>query len=219
MLEIFREAGWVAYPLGVCSIIALGVTLERLYSLAQFKSLEEKAFRALKASMGGGNAFPNAEGIEGAPVSQVVETIRELRGHDDETLRYAAEISLAEQRQRLRRYLNFLATIGSTAPFIGLFGTVLGVMGAFKGMSVQSGGEAMAQGISEALSATALGLAVAVPSVIAYNLFLVRVQNMMLEIQSHVAFLIPMLNRSTTPTMTAQREDITMRMPAQGVRN
>ena len=72
------------------------------------------------------------------------------------------------QRLRLRKYLGTLATIGSTAPFIGLFGTVLGVMAAFQAMS-KSGlsGETMAAGISEALSATALGLLVAIPAVMA----------------------------------------------------
>jgi biopolymer transport protein ExbB len=98
------------------------------------------------------------------------------------------------QRLRLRRYLGTLATIGSIAPFIGLFGTVLGVIAAFQGMSHAGlSNEAMAGGISEALSATALGLLVAIPSVIAYNFLVGRVQAMLLPIQGHVALLTPLV--------------------------
>ena len=92
-----------------------------------------------------------------------------------------------------------LATIGSTTPFVGLFGTVLGVMQAFQGMS-KSGlnGDAMASGIAEALSATAFGLLVAVPSIVVYNYLVGRVQMMLLQIQAHVALLGPLYLRART---------------------
>ncbi len=82
-----------------------------------------------------------------------------LRGASRESLLNASEVAIAQQRLRLRRYLSTLATIGSTAPFIGLFGTVLGVLGAFKQMG-QAGqgameGSAVAGQIGTALSATA----------------------------------------------------------------
>ena len=98
-------------------------------------------------------------------------------GRQPASVQQAAEIALSMQRLRLRRYLGTLAAIGSTAPFIGLFGTVIGIMQAFYGMSQRGlSGELMAGGISEAPSATALGLIVAVPSVMAYNYFVGRVQ-------------------------------------------
>jgi biopolymer transport protein TolQ len=124
----------------------------------------------------------------------VVGALAGLRGQEPEAIREAAEIALALQRLRFRRYLGTLATIGSNAPFIGLFGTVLGVMTAFQAMS-KSGmtSENMAAGISEALSATALGLLVAIPSVVAYNYFLGRVNALMLHLQGHVARLTPLI--------------------------
>jgi biopolymer transport protein ExbB/TolQ len=120
-----------------------------------------------------------------------------LKGATKEGIFEATDIALSLQRLRLRRFLGTLATIGSTAPFIGLFGTVLGVMAAFQAMS-KSGlsGETMAAGISEALSATAVGLLVAIPSVMAYNFYLGRVQSLMLIIQGHVARLIPQIEQS-----------------------
>ena len=120
-----------------------------------------------------------------------------MRGTSQDALFQAGDIALASQRLRLRQYLGTLATIGATAPFIGLFGTVLGIMRAFDAMS-QAGlsGERMSAGISESLSATALGLLVAVPSVIAYNYFTGRVQGLLLHVQGHVAQLAPLLNQT-----------------------
>ncbi len=82
-----------------------------------------------------------------------------------------------QETQRLEKYLTFLATTGSTAPFIGLFGTVWGIMDAFHGIG-QTGSASLAvvaPGISEALVATAIGLAAAIPAVMGYNHFLNKV--------------------------------------------
>ena len=82
-----------------------------------------------------------------------------------------------QETQRLEKYLTFLATTGSTAPFIGLFGTVWGIMGAFHGIGTTGSASlaVVAPGISEALIATAIGLAAAIPAVMAYNHFLNKV--------------------------------------------
>ena len=195
MLELFRNAGFVAWPLGICSILALGVILERLYTLARLKQLDDRAFLVLQMALekNDPSAMRDPQ-IAAAPVTRIMESLSEMRGASEGAIQYAAQIALSVQKLRLRRYLGTLATIGSTAPFVGLFGTVIGIMIAFEGMS-QSGlsGERMAQGISEALSATALGLLVAIPSVIAYNYFGGRVLAMMLHIEAHVARLAPLL--------------------------
>lgn len=83
----------------------------------------------------------------------------------------ALETALAAERLRLERGLGFLATVGSNAPFVGLLGTVIGVIAAFHDLSRSTGGgpERVMAGISEALVATAVGLFVAVPAVVAYN--------------------------------------------------
>jgi biopolymer transport protein ExbB len=195
MLELFLRAGWVAWPLGFCSVLALGVILERLFTLARLKQLEERAFMILQIALERrDDEMLRDPQVAGAPVTHVMASLSELRGAHPDSIQRAAEVALALQRLRLRRYLGTLATIGSTAPYLGLFGTVLGVMAAFAGMS-RSGlsGETMAAGISEALSATALGLLVAIPSVVAYNYFTGRVQAMLLQIQGHVSRLAPLL--------------------------
>jgi biopolymer transport protein ExbB len=208
MLELFLDAGWVSYPLGLCSILALGILLERAYALARLRQLEDRAFAELNLALQAGPAEdgegippPSDPRLASAPVYRVLDALQPLLHRaGEETLLQAGDIALSLQRLRLRRYLSTLATIGSMAPFIGLFGTVLGVMTAFEGMS-KSGlsNETMAAGISEALSATALGLLVAIPSVVAYNYFVGRVQAFVLHIHGHVARLVPLLRQAPAP--------------------
>src|SRR5688500_7765446 len=136
MLELFLKAGWVAWPLGFCSVLALGIILERFYTLARLRQLEDQAFHMLQRDLERGDDRELRDPVvAAAPVTQVVGSLTELRGAGPEAIQQAAEIAISLQRLRLRRYLGTLATIGATAPFIGLFGTVLGVMVAFQGMS------------------------------------------------------------------------------------
>jgi biopolymer transport protein TolQ len=89
----------------------------------------------------------------------------------------------------LERALTFLATTASTAPFVGLFGTVWGIMDAFRGLShTQSSSiQAVAPGIAEALIATAIGLAAAIPSVMAYNYFSRQIRVLSAEMENFSA--------------------------------
>lgn len=211
MLELFQHAGIVAWPLGLCSVLALGIILERAYSLARITKLEAEACNALQTKGG------DDERLAAAPVARVIAACSAARGGSEESALQVVDIAVAQQRLRLRRYLGTLATIGSTSPFIGLFGTVLGVMAAFQGMS-KSGlsGETMAAGISEALSATALGLLVAIPSVMAYNYYVGRVQTLMLQIQADVARLRPLRSAAPAAPSDNHRAESTVVAAAKG---
>ena len=83
------------------------------------------------------------------------------------------EVSTEQQIQSIEKYFTFLATVGSTAPFIGLFGTVWGIMNSFQSIAISRNTSLaiVAPGIAEALFATALGLLAAIPAVVAYNKF------------------------------------------------
>jgi biopolymer transport protein TolQ len=96
------------------------------------------------------------------------------------TVRTVLENQVLKESQNLEQGQTFLATVSSAAPFIGLFGTVWGIMNAFMGLSQASNStlQAVAPGISEALIATAIGLAAAIPASIAYNFFSVSVKKM-----------------------------------------
>ena len=194
--ELFDKAGWVAIPLGICSILALGVFFERLYTYWSLRAAEDTAYQALFTALANGDTGRIADpALASAPVTHIMNTLQALRGVSPESMQQAADIAYGVQRLRLRRYLSTLATIGNIAPYIGLFGTVLGVQAAFQTLSSGgAGADQMSHGISEALSATALGLLVAIPSVVAYNFLLGELQKHLLQIQGHVAHLLPLLH-------------------------
>jgi len=206
MLELLQKAGLVAYPLAIFSVLALAIILERLVMLARLGKSEETAFSGLIQQLAGkGELKLDDPALAGAPVTVIIKTVAAMRGASEESKQTAAEIAVSIQRLRLRKYLGLLATIGTVSPFVGLFGTVLGVLYSFQSMQSQGmGGEKMAAGIGEALSATAIGLGVAIPSVMAYNFFTGRVQAMVLTIHAHVAQIIPLLEANSKPARVRQ---------------
>jgi len=96
------------------------------------------------------------------------------------------DVTISREMEQLDRRLLFLATVGSTAPFIGLFGTVWGIMNAFLGLSATTSSsiQAVAPGIAEALIATAVGLAAAIPAVVMYNRFARQVRVLTAEMET-----------------------------------
>lgn len=99
----------------------------------------------------------------------------------DEIFKYIEQ----SEKPRYEKYLGFLATVGSNGPYIGLFGTVLGIMKAFNDMGASSaGGSAVMSGISSALIATAAGLMVAIPAVLAFNFYSKQVKGIFLGLDS-----------------------------------
>ena len=118
--------------------------------------------------------------------------VGDLSGEEVESSKRALQRAEAIKVAEFKRGLSGLATIGSTAPFVGLFGTVFGIINAFQGMrSAESAGiSAVAGGIAEALLTTAFGLLVAVPAVWLFNYFTSRVDNFVVEMNNSSAELI-----------------------------
>jgi biopolymer transport protein TolQ len=106
-----------------------------------------------------------------------------------ENIERAMRRAMRLQTTRLERALIFLATTASTAPFVGLFGTVWGIMDAFRGLAVTktSSIQAVAPGIAEALIATAVGLSAAIPAVMAYNYFSRQIRVLAADMENFVA--------------------------------
>jgi biopolymer transport protein TolQ len=112
--------------------------------------------------------------------NQSVETGKIVAAGGLDGIRRALDAAFSREMEQLSRHLSFLATVGSTSPFIGLFGTVWGIVTAFQGiaMSQNTSLTAVAPGIAEALVATAFGLVAAIPAVIAYNKFTADLKRM-----------------------------------------
>jgi biopolymer transport protein ExbB len=126
-----------------------------------------------------------------------------------EAVEQALLSALTRERPRYERFLSFLGTLGSNAPFVGLFGTVLGIIKSFHDLgAVAIRGSAVQQtvmtGISEALVATAVGLAVAIPAVVGFNVFTRALRNLTSRTQSLGYALLGTL-RSGTSGMAASR--------------
>jgi biopolymer transport protein TolQ len=120
-----------------------------------------------------------------------------LSGSQIETLHLLLDSEASDERDRLARFLPWLATIGSVSPLIGLLGTVLGVIEAFLGIATKGSGNlsAVAPGVGEALTATAAALAVAIPATFGYNIFASRVNRFDGKMESFGTALIALLVR------------------------
>ncbi|HEY4485316.1 MAG TPA: MotA/TolQ/ExbB proton channel family protein [Nitrospiria bacterium] len=124
----------------------------------------------------------------------------------ERTLKRAIEDRIAE----MEAYLSFLATTGNVSPFIGLFGTVLGIIGAFQGISRQGTASitAVAPGVSEALLATAAGLLAAIPAVVAYNYFVSRVRVIASDMETFSADFLSLVEERITRSTPSNRAGI-----------
>ncbi|OPY70497.1 MAG: Biopolymer transport protein ExbB [Syntrophorhabdaceae bacterium PtaU1.Bin034] len=107
------------------------------------------------------------------------------------------KVAVSEETERLERRLSFLATTANTAPFIGLFGTVWGIMDSFReiGLRGTTSLAVVAPGISEALITTALGLATAIPAVLAYNYLINRLKSVSTKMEHASARIVNLINR------------------------
>ncbi|HMK56492.1 MAG TPA: protein TolQ [Dissulfurispiraceae bacterium] len=130
--------------------------------------------------------FSASKRFELSPIARLFKSVYGEKTHTDkQELRRVLRRYSALESARLERYLHFLATTGSTTPFIGLFGTVWGIMNAFTGIGTAGSASlaVVAPGIAEALVTTAMGLAAAIPAVIAYNYYLSRINRMIINME------------------------------------
>lgn len=180
--QLIRQGAISTYPLLVCSVIMLGVVIERLWALRGAVSSTASLTRELVPLLARGDLSGAGEAIRrhgpcparrvfhdvlaAAPVSAIPELER------------VADERQFEEIEGAGAYLWILGTIGSSAPFIGLFGTVMGIIRAFHSMAIAGTGGfgVVAAGISEALIATALGLAIGIVALVFYNYLQNRVE-------------------------------------------
>ena len=144
--------------------------------------------------------------VVAAGVSEFVGTSGDA-GTRVEMVSRALDRSRVQTLTEMKRGLGGLATIGSTAPFIGLFGTVVGIINAFRGISASGSGgvAAVSGGIAEALIATALGIFVAIPAVVAFNHFTGSLERFQVEMNSASSELVDFLYKATRQTAHASR--------------
>ncbi|MCB9554872.1 MAG: MotA/TolQ/ExbB proton channel family protein [Deltaproteobacteria bacterium] len=204
LITVFGEAGIVGkgvlIVLALMSIYSLSLAVERALRYRRAGQLSRQYVAKLEQSLATDNladAVAESKNFPQSPLAQVVgaaaETyltgVREIgEGRSGVDLVEALDRTLERVRDRqlsrLKRGLSSLATVGSTAPFVGLFGTVVGIIKAFTSMSASGSGglAAVSADIAEALVATGLGLFVAIPAVALYNMLNNRVEEFVVDI-------------------------------------
>ncbi len=166
-------AGWVLWLLVLLSVGVIAISLERAWYLSKQASPAGPLTSAVNAFLQGGDRASFVEQLdklEGAEV-RILRAGIEVSALGTEAAEKAMSGTATAERLKAERGLAFLATVGSNAPFLGLFGTVLGIIQAFQDLAIATdeASAAVMAGISEALVATSVGLIVAIPAVVLYN--------------------------------------------------
>ncbi|MGE3497444.1 MAG: MotA/TolQ/ExbB proton channel family protein [Candidatus Binatia bacterium] len=193
VLHMIHQGALATYPLIAFSIVTVSIIFERLWALRSVATDTLKLAGGLAPILERGQmseALQTARTHVATPAGRIFTDV--LSRHANDTLDYLADLTEEkrfEEVEALKGPLWVLGTVGASAPFIGLFGTVIGIIKAFHNMArMGSGGfSVVAAGISEALVATGLGLAVAIIAVIFYNYFQTRIERIeaALTIASH----------------------------------
>ncbi len=197
LFGIICKGGVAMLFLTLCSILILAIIIERLWNFRKIDIDIEEVLYKIQNSLLRDNvmeAINLCEMIQG-PVTFIFKEGLLKYDRSKEEIIEVLDRARAEQSMELKRYIWILGTIGSIAPFIGLFGTVLGIIRAFHniGLTGSGGIDVVAGGISEALIATAGGLVVAIFAVITYNWFIVKVNGIAEEFKIYSARLVEIL--------------------------
>jgi biopolymer transport protein ExbB len=194
-LGILKSGSAAMWIIAACSVVALAVAVERAIALWGFsgkaRTLADAVTRALyRGDLEDARAQCERSGSPAAEVFLAALVTASPRPGPrppttPERVAAAVERERAQANLKLRRNLWVLGTVGAVAPFIGLFGTVVGIMHAFRQMALagQGGFAVVAAGISEALVTTAGGIAVAIEAVVIYNFFNVHVGKLALQLR------------------------------------
>ena len=194
-------AGWVLWLLVALSIACVAVSVERWIYLSKSATDTKKLAEAVNSFLTLGNTtdfnthLAKLDGME----ARILHAGMEVAEHGPIAAEKAMNGTATAEKLLLERGLFILATVGSNAPFIGLFGTVLGIMQAFHDLSKDIAGasDAVMAGISEALVATAVGLLVAIPAVVLYNLFARQVKARLARSESVAQLVLARLEGDT----------------------
>jgi len=200
MFEIVTAGGIVMVPIILCSILAVAITLERLWTLREQRvvptELTDKVWQWVE-----NRALSDKQVLalqQHSPLGSVLAAGLANRHRDRSVMVQAIEDAGRHVAHDLERYLNTLGTIAAASPLLGLLGTVTGMIRTFKAITVAGIGNptAMAGGIAEALITTAAGLLVAIPALFAYRYLRGRVDTLVIQMEKESIKLVQAIDRT-----------------------
>lgn len=185
---------WIMWLLLLLSVFSVAIILEKFWVLSQKRGNLERLKQKIFFLLAERNHAAIEEALRNDRSSLANVMFKTLQNIKDGgvDLENSLAIALSEEKVILESRIAILGTLGSNAPFVGLFGTVLGIIHSFRSLAVNiSGGPAVVMaGISEALVATALGLLVAIPAVAAYNYFVRYIKKIMVGSENFTRLLV-----------------------------
>jgi biopolymer transport protein ExbB len=200
VIELIFQGGILMFPIMLTSVIALAITIERFITLRR-ASVDAREFMDTMRTVLRQNRIQEAIEIcdeNKSPVARIVKAGLLKSNRPKEDIREAIEDAAHLEVPRLERYMSALATCATVAPLLGLLGTVQGMMKALariQELQGQVNPSDLAEGILNALITTAAGLTVAIPTLVVYNYFVSRVDNLVLEMEVSSSELVDLLTK------------------------
>lgn len=171
--------GWpILSVLLLCSVVSIAVILERFMYFRKRDVDVRSFFGKIEKVLSSGKEASSHCGSLGEPMASVTRSALSASSSHRDALGLAVDRAIRMQVADMERFVPLLGTVAGAAPFIGLLGTVLGIIRAFRSIAMSGGGgpQVVAGGIAEALVATAVGLIVAIPALVAYNFYSTRIR-------------------------------------------
>ena len=199
MVEIVKAGGWVMAPIILCAIIAMGIMLERFWTLQQKRVLPEdltsKVWSWVKKGALDQRQIQTLH--QGSPLGQILAAGLINRDLDRFAMKDSIEDTGRHVVHELERYLETLGTIAAVSPLLGLLGTVFGMINVFSAITSHGVGNptVLAGGIAQALITTAAGLTVAIPALLGYRYFRNRVDTLVIGMEKEAIKLVDALHR------------------------
>jgi biopolymer transport protein ExbB len=199
MLEFIIKGGPVMVPLLLCSVISVSIMVERCLSLRRNRILKYDVLQRIEELLRD-RKIPEASTLcKRYPSSMTRILLAAILNHDKsrQEIKEIIEDAGRQEVPVLERYLTILGTIASISVLLGLLGTVMGMIRTFNAIAALGYGhpEALASGISEALVATATGLAIAIPTLVLYNFFMGKVDSLVIEMEKNSLRMLSILKR------------------------
>jgi biopolymer transport protein ExbB len=197
MYELVIAGGWLMLPIILCSVVAMAIIIERLWSLRTERVVPENLVAQVwKLHSDGGMTAEHVIALKsGSPLGCILAAGIINREHSREIMKEAIEEVGHQVVHELERYLNTLGTIASITPLLGLLGTVIGMIKVFSAIITAGVGNpgVLAGGISEALITTAAGLSVAIPSLMFYRYLRGKVEKLVILMEEEALKMVEVM--------------------------
>ncbi|MBN2417226.1 MotA/TolQ/ExbB proton channel family protein [bacterium] len=194
ILEMLDKGGIMIYPLLLTSVTGLTVAIERAIFLRRKRIIRPDVLSLIRNITSLDEVARALQGLSGkkGPFINIIQTGLAAKGRPRQEIKEAIVDRGRQEARSLERGLAVLETVAGISPLMGLMGTVLGMIKVFRVISEQGLGQtqSLSAGISEALLTTVVGLAIAIPALVAFNYFTHKVEDLVLEIEEHSSYLL-----------------------------